>query len=259
MIPIRELTSIVLGISGNGLMAVVRAYLDASHDAKRSDYYVVAGFAAPSAVWESIEREWLEELAIWNLNDFHMTDIYHSLGHERGTLCIGSFSNIMRKYQEAYGFGIACEIEFWKNTDTGYDHPYHFCLSNTFSVLKTQQTLEEDNSDIALIVDQDFTPSDLAQAIFDAHKREYDNFSTLTFGNRKSIVPLQCADLAAGALRMQWDKGIFSDNPQVIQHIMGAMGSGGRFSIYSQDVWNERKNTPDVLCGRRGHWLFGMT
>ncbi|MCB1423361.1 MAG: DUF3800 domain-containing protein [Nitratireductor sp.] len=234
MIPIDELASIVLGKDGDGLLAIVRAYLDASYDVKRSDYYVVAGFAAPSDVWKKIEKEWQEELAIWELDDFHLTDIYRCLGHERGTLCIGSFSNIMRKYKENYGFGIACELEFWNNTDTGYEHPYHFCLSTAFSVLKTQQSLERDDSDIALIVDQDFSPNETAQAIFDAHKKEYPNFSTLTFGHRKSIVPLQCADLAAGALRMQWDKGIFSDNQEVIQHIMGAMGSGGRFSVYSQ-------------------------
>jgi hypothetical protein len=206
MIPIREIAAIALAGKENGSLAMLRAYLDASKSDAGGNYYVVAGFVAPADTWNEIEQEWRAETALWGLDDFHLADIPYHLGHEKGSLCIRSFANIMQK-SGAYGVGIACEVDFWNRQDTGYEHPYHFCFGQVLSVIHEQQLLEKNIDPMALIVDQDFEPNDLAQAVFDAYKNEYPIFKSVTFGHRKEFVPLQCADLAAGALRLQWEKG----------------------------------------------------
>jgi hypothetical protein len=227
-----ELIPVVLGEARDGRLALLTSYLDASYSPDKSGYYSVAGFVGDAEAWESLERDWLAELSVWGLEDFHLTDVVHQLGHENGTLCIRAFSNIVRK-SDLWGVGIACEMAHWRSKDTGYENPYHFCFSQTLMVLNSHLELEADRRPVALIVDDDIKPHNITSDIFRAYQENGYPFTSLTIGTRSIFVPLQAADLAVGALRHEWNSGVFSEAPKIIEHLKGALGAGGRFSVFS--------------------------
>jgi len=215
-------------------MALLRAYLDAS---KGDGIFAVGGFVGREADWIVAEAAWNEGLATFRLgDDFHLTDIIPNMGHEMGVLCILHFSKIMGR-SKLHGVGASCDIGHWQQRNTGYDNPYHFCFSMALNILREEARLEFDDEPIALVLDDDVKPRDITEGIFAAHQRESsDLFTSLTFGNRRRYRPIQCADLAVGALRKEWLEGMFSHKKEPIRQFFGAIGPRARFTHFSAET-----------------------
>ncbi|PTE07580.1 hypothetical protein [Mesorhizobium helmanticense] len=229
MIPvsISELAAILRGGEQEGILALLRAYFDASAtDPSKGAVYAVGGFVGREGAWIKAEAEWKEGLRTFQLNEFHLADIIPNLGHEMGGLCILHFSKIVGR-SGLRGIGASCDIEHWKNRDTGYANPYHFCFSMALNILREDVSLELGGEPVALVVDDDVKPRDVTEGVFAAYQEDTNGqiFKALAFGNRRTFLPIQCADLAVGALRKEWLEGILSDSKKTLKEFQGAIGS----------------------------------
>ncbi|WP_119390056.1 hypothetical protein [Taklimakanibacter lacteus] len=232
--PFKELAAVVCGNNGPRILALLRAYLDASNG---GGIYAVGGFIGRESDWSAVEPIWKEALATFRLgDDFHLAEIVPNLGHEKGSLCILHFSKIMGR-SNLHGIGASCEIAHWQTRDTGYENPYHFCFSMALNILREEAGLEYDGEPVALVIDDDVQPHDLTEAIFAAYQKESgDQFASLTFGSRKRFQPIQCSDLAVGALRKEWLEGLLSHKQEAIRQYLGAIGPKARFTHFSAET-----------------------
>lgn len=243
-IPISELAAVVCG-EGPRIMALLRAYFDASNG---GGIYAVGGFVGAEDAWADLEPKWKGGLATFGLAEFHLADVIRDMGNEKGSLCILHFSKIMGR-SGLHGIGASCNIEYWKSHDTGYSNPYHFCFSMALNVLRDEIDLELGGNPVALIVDDDVKPRDVTEGVFAAYQgdRSGEIFKSLTFGNRRTFLPIQCADLAVGAMRKEWIEGVMSENQRALRDFQGAIGSKGRFSHFSAEA---AKMVDDAVRGR---------
>lgn len=201
----------------------------------RKGVFAVGGYVGSEQAWTAVEAEWKEGLKTFELSEFHLADIAQNLGHEMGGLCIMHFSRIIGR-SSLRSVGASCDVGHWRARDTGYDNPYHFCFSMALHVLREDIRLQFGGEPVALVVDDDVQPHDVTEAVFAAYQNESrDTFASLAFGNRRRFLPLQCADLAIGALRKEWLEGFLSNNKAVIREFFGALGSA-RFMHFSAET-----------------------
>jgi hypothetical protein len=215
-------------------MALLKAYFDASSGGDGSGTFAVGGFVGRESDWIAAEERWNEGKNTFSIDEFHLADVMFNLGREMGSLCVLHFSKIMGM-SNLHGIGASCDVAHWKSHDTGYKHPYHFCFSMALGVLCEEVALEFGSDPVALVVDDDFKPPDLAHDIFAAHKRQNGNiFASLRVGNRRTDPQIQYADLAVGALRKEWLDGLL--NNKTVKEFYGALGPKARFAHFSAET-----------------------
>lgn len=215
---------------------MLRAYFDASATQGDNGIYAVGGFVGHEEDWSELEAKWREGLRTFELTEFHLADIIPTLGQHMGELCIMHFSRIVGK-SNVEGIGASCDKAYWRSAGTGYQNPYHFCFSLALHVLNEHVSLEFPETSVEVVIDDDINPPTLAEDIFAAYARENARqFASLTVGNRRKFVPIQCADLAAGALRKEWLAGFLSDNRKLLREFQGALGHKSRFAHFSREM-----------------------
>lgn len=135
-------------------MALLRAYFDASGG---GGLYAVGGFVGREADWIALEKEWRDALQMFGLPDFHLADIVHEFGHERGGECIGYFSRIVGD-SKIEGIGSSCNVSDWLPFSNGKESPYFYCFESVLKLLQQHLELEMPGDLVAVVVDHDVKP-----------------------------------------------------------------------------------------------------
>ncbi len=197
---------------------MLRAYFDASKTEVQSGVYLLGGYVGTEAAWTDFEADWNANLAYWGISDFHLTDC---LAHRKlfdpakfkhdSQLCALSFSAIIRKAKpEAIWSGVV--VEDWAALDaspafrTRYPSPYQFMFHDVLWQLSRWGMRHAKGEMIAPVFDVDTDPRSV-QPICDElrQNRFYENLVVpVTFGSRKSYVPIQAADILAGEAQLHW-------------------------------------------------------
>ncbi|WP_332768554.1 hypothetical protein [Phenylobacterium sp.] len=234
---------------------MLRAYFDASMT-KPSGVTAIAGYVASADQWLEVEKKWTAALAYWELDDFHLCELPHVMGHTKADLCALNFARIV---VDAKLTGVSAGIEdaFWASRPLyaeAYGTPYHSCAHMLFDTLSQEVSLSvvHPPGPVAVVMDDDVPTHDFVQALFDRFKED-GKLVALTFSNRRATRLLQVADLAAGVMRRDWfENDFFGAMPKTYTLLRAfARGTNHRASFLSfesariADQARERLNRGD--------------
>ena len=143
----------------NGVLAVLRAALDAS--ACHPEWiYSVAGYVAPPEAWDKILPIWQDALDYWRIPRFHLCELPDWIGHERAELCEKYFSQIVSQ-SDLHSIGSAVFVRDWERPDWGDDRSprfptaYEQSLWFALNVLGEHCQLEFPERPVAVVCDID--------------------------------------------------------------------------------------------------------
>lgn len=191
----------------------LRAYFDAS----KTDPHgitVVAGHIGNEDAWAAFEPEWQKALDYWELDRFHMSDLAPRMGHERATLCIRNFAQVIGQ-SELKGICAGIRDADWdamilqSDADTEayrqrFPTRYHVTLDMALGRLSMELGLNLPDEDTMIVLDTDHTPLDAATAVYREWASKTPRFSGLAIVVAPKSRPLQAADLFAGVMRRDW-------------------------------------------------------
>jgi hypothetical protein len=192
---------------------VLRAYFDVS----KTDpigVTVVAGHVGNEAQWVAVETEWQKALDYWELEHFHLTDLPKIMGHERATLCVRNFAQIITR-SDLRGFSAGIRDADWdamiaeSSTDTAayraeFPDRYHVVLDMVLGRLSMEINLNLPDEDTMIVLDADYAPVEAAQAIYDRYASKNPRLVGMAILRAPKSKPLQAADLHAGLQRREW-------------------------------------------------------
>jgi hypothetical protein len=190
-------------------MTVVKGAFDSSKDHPRG-VTVVAGYVANVAAWEAVERQWDNQLALAGLNRFRLSEVKHRFR---------DWLSVVEPFAEIAGKGLRSITASLKDTDwatLNHDSEYrklcphreHACLDMLFGVLAEDVALEFNGAPTCIVFDNDWGNRDAIVRIHDtwASRTRYPRFDVFLKGDTGwDAVPLQCADLIAGLMRLSPD------------------------------------------------------
>jgi len=216
-----------------------------------------AGYIGTEEQWAKVVSEWAENLRMWGLDDFHLTDLPHKLGHSNAELCVKTFANIIEPSGLRHLDASLVDAD-WERLERDdeqrkrFPHRYHACLYMLFDVLEDEIRLEFKGQQIAIVLDDDIQPQDAAQAIFNEYKeRQSAGFAALAFTNRRKCLPLQCADLIVGSFRQAWlhsvETGTEAGFSAAMRNRVIFHGRGSHWSAETMKVAEEMRTKPRLL------------
>jgi hypothetical protein len=200
---------------------MLKAYFDASRTEVQKGVYLIGGYVGTEPFWTEFENEWRERLAYWEISDFHLTEClasppqgqFRNFDTHRAQLCALNFGKVIqgRKPTPIYS-GVVEEDWFdMKATDafrTRYPSPYQFLFQDVLHSLATWGNRHAPNEMIAPIFDLDADPRSV-EAIHKGLKESplYNRLAaSVTWGSRKTYLPIQAADILAGEMQRDWFK-----------------------------------------------------
>lgn len=206
-ISMREFGRAIASHNFRGLVLVLKASFDTSMTETGPGMTAVAGYLGTVDDWVALEKEWQEALDYWGLDRFHLSAMQDEIGREKSELCIKYFSNIIARSNLA-ATGCVMLDNGWDGP-TGFRRPgllntrYEACLYDAFRGLADHVREDYEGEEVALICDADAKEQSI-QAIFHAAKEANPALVSATVTTSHKCIPLQCADLAVGALRRNW-------------------------------------------------------
>jgi hypothetical protein len=221
-------------------MALLKAYGDASFT--ENDIRVTLGpvtavgcYLGTEETWAKVEAEWLDRLAVWGLDEFHLTDILSGrAGVSDPELCALSFARVIYK-SDLHGLSASRR----EVSPQVHNHDsYYAAFDSLLRLLAEHMQLEFPDDSVAIFMDSD-APEDEAQAIFDRRKQATKGqLVSLTFSSTDSFPVLQCADLLAGEQRKAWLQSTSWARPETSDLYMVA-GKRKRGTFWSIDTERE--------------------
>ena len=195
-----------IGIN-NGVLAVVRAALDASACQNPDWIYAVGGFVAQPEVWDEVLPEWQAAIDQWRIPRFHLSQLPKLVGRQNAKTCEKYFLDIIEN-SHLHSIGGAIFTKDWKRPNWGDDTsprfatPYEQSLWFALKVLAEHCRKAFPGEEVVVV--SDFDGSEAAiNRIFQKAKAEWPWLDTLALRDASKL-ELQCADLAAGILRQSW-------------------------------------------------------
>lgn len=205
--------------SGRRIMALLRAYFDASRTTKAGlaeRVTCVGGYVGPEDDWLKVEREWSATCAMWGIEEFHLSSILagkvHRVGRELSEQCVLSFVNVMRR-ADLTGIVAGIREDDWlsieksKSDAMRFPTSYHVALHMALGTLEDHVRSEYPDDEFEVYADLD-SESPEANAIRD-ELRANPKCINVAFVRRDRVPLIQCADLCAGLARMEWLKNGF--------------------------------------------------
>lgn len=202
----REMARLIWG-EGHGLMISLRAAFDSSKDSPNG-VTAVSGYLASEDQWASIEDAWNAQLGLIRADRFHLTEIRSQFTD--WPRAVKPFAQIIAA-AELRSISATIRDTDWNSRphDPAYSKvcPYreHGCLDLLFGVLAQDVALEFANQPVAIVFDRDWGNHEAIVRVYDAwrERTKHPGFNIfLKGGVLWDAIPLQCADLAAGLLRI---------------------------------------------------------
>lgn len=206
---------------------------------------VVAGFFGEEAEWARVEEEWSETLAYWRrLNgDFHLTALTHLVGHEKAPLCARNFASILRKSNLKIIAGVVSIDDFQEIMNPTSDNiilrgPQNFACLQALLTLKQEALTGGRKLPCTVSFDNDYGSKKTTEYIYNYWLlRQGLNEKEFPLAEIRSI-PKQCADLAAGAIRMDslMKLDLLEEEPiytELIDELMHSTCTSMRYSVWS--------------------------
>ena len=170
----------------------------------------MAGYIADTDMWQSVEERWNAQLAAAELETFHLADIKRRHRGDDWLKVVKPFAQIIRDA------GLRSVTASLKDTDWSrldHDSEYrkicphreHACLDILFGVLAEDAELEFKNELIAVVFDNDYGNTKAMFKVYEAWRQRtgHPGFNIFLKGGVPwDSVPLQCADMVAGLLRL---------------------------------------------------------
>jgi hypothetical protein len=244
-VSISELASVIHPRrSGQRFMAIIRAYFDASFTSTSglgSGITTIGGYLGTDDEWVTVEREWLANLALWELREFHLAELLAGnthLGREKGELCALSFARILGN-SNLHNIGASVRVEDWnarlKGLSGDFPDAYHFCFRMMLGELVIHMMNEFPEDLAAVIADTDNANLFAAKYIFDKVSEFNSGYlASLTFSRRCNFRMLECADLYAGEERKAWLSSQSWVHPDINKLYSFSMTGKGRFSYWAE-------------------------
>lgn len=190
-------------------MVDIRAAFDASKESP-SGTTTIAGYIADASRWQSVQTRWNGQLVLAGLKDFHLSEIRNRFPNGRWLDVVRPFAQVVRD-AELRSITASLKDSDWSCLD--HDSEYrkvcpqreHACLDMLFGVLADDVRLEFNNEPITVVFDNDYGNSKSAFRVYDAWRKRtgHPGFNILMKGGVPwDAVPLQCADMVAGLLRL---------------------------------------------------------
>jgi len=169
----------------------------------------VAGYIAPADQWKAVEERWNKQLGHAGLEAFHLAEIKRQYGTHWLDI-VRPFAQIVRDV------GLRSATAMLKDTDwavADHDAAYrkicphreHACLDLIFGVVADDVRLEFENQPVALVFDNDYGNHKAVVRVHSAwcQRTGHAGFNIYRKGEMAwDSVPLQCADMVAGLLRV---------------------------------------------------------
>lgn len=201
------------------VMVVIRAFFDASYT-DPSGVTSIGGFMGPASAWEPVEKQWIDNLSAWGLEEFHLAKLPGKMGRTSAGDCAMSFGKILLD-SSLLGVGAAIHDKDWSEKlgrTVSVAEKYHACVSMLFDAVEEWTHTEFKDEPVAFVFDRDVEPDDGLREIFDAFRERARRNDTFITGNRQCHRMLQCADLAAGKWRKAWLQSNFGDDSAFINY-----------------------------------------
>jgi hypothetical protein len=232
-------------------MVVIRAAFDASMDSP-SGVTTIAGYVADADKWESIEERWNGLLFLAGLKTFHLNEIktrYSDDGH--WIEVVRPFAKLVAD-AELRSVNAVLKDSDWSRHDR--DPAYravcprreHACLDLLFGILAEDLRLEFGDDPAVVVFDNDYGTQ---QAVLEIHnawteRTGHPGFNIFFKGGVPwDSVPLQCADMVAGLLRMNpFNRALLDNDPSGLDEndplasVAGLALSSGRGSMWSDAI-----------------------
>ena len=161
--PIRfaDLISVVHSGPGLRVMALLRAHFDASFT-EPNGVAAIGGYLGSEEQWKAVEEKWIDNLRIWGLDHFHLTELLSGrthLGFGKGELCALSFARILER-SGLHSLYASFQERDWPAEERKvmarmYPEPYHVCLGLLLTDLTKHMRREFPNDLVAIVVDSD--------------------------------------------------------------------------------------------------------
>ena len=234
----------------------IRAAFDASMDhPKRTETPVtaVAGYVGNVDAWEAVEPLWNEQLLKVNLGSFRLNDIRKNFRDDSWMDVVRPFAEII---QDADLISVAGSL--WDADWLKADHPpeyleicprrQHACLDILLNPLAEVISLDFEKAPTVLVFDNDFESREAIIRVQDAWCERTGNpkFDLFLKGDFPwDAVPLQCADMLAGLMRLdtfyrEWLRSGSADIPSdssMLFNIAGmARAKRGRGALWSSAI-----------------------
>jgi hypothetical protein len=211
----------------------------------------VAGYIAHADKWQSIEERWKGHLFLAGLESFHLNKIKTRYSGDH-------WINVVRPFaQLIHDAGLRNINAILKDSDWSkleHDPDYqalcprreHACLDLLFGVLADDVRLEFNDEPTVIVFDNDYGTQESALKIHKAWRQRtgHPGFNIFFKGGVPwDSVPLQCADMVAGLVRMNpFSKALMDDNiigldeDSPVADIAGLAMSSGRGSMWSEPL-----------------------
>jgi hypothetical protein len=210
-IGVRELAELFFGSrSIGGIIVMIRAAFDASMD-HPCGITAVAGYIGSSDDWFEVEYKWNTRLAMLDMQRYRHTDVFRRYHYDEAIKVSLGFADILRK-SKLRSIAASMLDTDWNllEKDSEYLELYpqrqHACLDRLLGVLAEDVNLEYKDSPVALVFDNDYGNIEMASRVYEAWRKRtgHPGFFGISFIKSEQdwdVVPLQCGDLLAGAIR----------------------------------------------------------
>ena len=223
-------------------MALLHSYFDASFTEPKG-VTAIGGYLGTEDQWTRVKNEWVENLALWKLKKFHLTELLAGrLNVSDPELCALTFARIMHK-SGLHGLHAALRDEDFTARD--YDSSlfpgaYHVCLDMLLGNVAEHMWLEFPDDLVAIVMDSDTPQKAAAEAVFERQKELSGNqFASFTISSQARCRVLECADLLAGEHRKSWLKSKSWHRPETGRIYDIAQGVRSRGSYWSAGTERE--------------------
>jgi hypothetical protein len=195
-------------------------YMDETGHSKdeRQRFVGVAGLVAPAESWEAFERKWKQTLSDFKIPYFHMKDFasrrryYEDWSEQKRRKLLGKLLRIMAT-THPFPVGTIISLEDYRSFSVEdrelMGDPYHFCLMGCVYVPAWRAENASPDVRVAIVFGEQSEFKHMAGQLLEDFNQNYPaakRFDPPTFGDMKTVLPLQAADIVAYELHKEFER-----------------------------------------------------
>jgi uncharacterized protein DUF3800 len=196
------------------LLAMFIAYFDESGDPSNTEVMTIAGLVARAKDWERFEGKWMRTLRRFHLSEFHMSEYenrqgeFSKLDNDQRVKLVAELAAIL-KNTIVFAVANSLPIQAWKDIlgkeieakrGRGEYLMTYIMLFDSCLLTIAEEVILPPEKTIACVFDQNSVAQHFSSAYYQAllGVRGYKSvFGSITYADRRKIVPLQAADMLA--------------------------------------------------------------